>query len=70
MPRAHLIYDQTETPTITLKNNGWYFIASIIEVNNKRVQNLLCDRSDGAVWQSPVTNIYWRIKSSLVLRIL
>ena len=30
-----LIYDQTETPTITLKNNGWYFIASVIEVNKE-----------------------------------
>ena len=49
-----LIYDQTETPTITLKNNGWYFIATIIEVNNKKVQYLVCDRSDGAIWTSPI----------------
>ena len=27
-----LIYDQTETPSISMKNNGWYFIATVIEV--------------------------------------
>lgn len=65
-----LIYDQTETPTITLKNNGWYFIASIIEVNSKRVQNLLCDRSDGAVWQSPVRTFTGDLNQSCVADIV
>jgi hypothetical protein len=59
-----LIYDQSETPPITLKNNGWYFFASIIEVNNKQVQNLLCDRSDGAVWQSPIRSFTGELNKS------
>jgi hypothetical protein len=41
---GNLIYDQSETATITMKNGGWYFIASIIEVNSKKVQNIICDR--------------------------
>jgi phage minor structural protein len=51
---GNLIYDQSETATITMKNGGWYFIASIIEVNSKKVQNIICDRSDGATWVSPL----------------
>ena len=65
-----LIYDQTETPSITLRNNGWYFIASIIEVNSKRVQNLVCDRSDGAVWQSPLRTFTGDLNQNCVANIV
>ena len=59
-----LIYDQTETPSITLKNNGWYFIATIIEINNKKVQYLVCDRSDGAIWLSPIRSFTGELNRS------
>lgn len=51
-----LILDQTTTPTITLRNGGWYFIAVLIEPDNKRASYVLGDRSDGATWVSdPMT---------------
>lgn len=49
-----LILDQTETPTITLKNNGWYYIAVIINVTNKTAQFVLGDRGDGTLWTAPL----------------
>lgn len=49
-----LLLDKSEYPTITLVNNGWYFLASVIEVNAKTSQTILCDRSDGRIWISPV----------------
>jgi phage minor structural protein len=48
-----LILDQTETPSFNLVNNGWYFIAAIIEVTAKTSQLLICNRSDGTVWTAP-----------------
>jgi phage minor structural protein len=65
-----LIYDQSETATITLKNGGWYFIASIIEVNNKKVQNIICDRSDGATWVSPVRSFSGELNRECIANII
>ena len=65
-----LIYDQSETSTITLKNGGWYFIASIIEVNNKKVQNIICDRSDGATWVSPVRSFSGELNRECIANII
>jgi phage minor structural protein len=48
-----LILDQTETPTFTLVNNGWYFIAAIIEVAAKTSQLIICNRADGTVFVAP-----------------
>lgn len=59
-----LIYDQTETPTIILKNGGWYFIGSVINVQSNTVQNIVCDRSDGATWISPIRNFTGIINQS------
>jgi len=65
-----LIYDQSETATITLKNGGWYFIASIIEVSNKKVQNIICDRSDGATWVSPVRSFSGELNRECIADII
>lgn len=48
-----LILDQTETPSFSMVNNGWYFIAAIIEVTAKTSQYILCNRADGTVWKAP-----------------
>lgn len=51
-----LILDKTTVPTITLKNGGWYFIAALIEPDNKRAVYVLGDRDTGEVWTSdPMT---------------
>lgn len=49
-----LIYDTSETPNITFVNNGWYYIVSIIDIKENKIQNFIGDRSNGATWQSPV----------------
>jgi phage minor structural protein len=48
-----LILDQIETPSFNLVNNGWYFIAAIIEVTAKTSQLILCNRADGSVFTAP-----------------
>lgn len=48
-----LILDQSETPSFSMVNGGWYFIAAVIEVTAKTSQFILCDRSNGAVWIAP-----------------
>lgn len=64
-----LILDQTETPSFTLKNNGWYFIAAIIDVANKTSQYILGDRSDGTLWTAPLRTIAGEINRSCVANI-
>ncbi|MDL2318579.1 phage tail protein [Eubacteriales bacterium OttesenSCG-928-A19] len=49
-----LILDKSETPSFTMQNNGWYFLASVIDTTDKTSQTILCDRSNGAVWVSPL----------------
>lgn len=48
-----LLLDKSEYPSFTMVNNGWYFLASVIEVDERTSQTILCDRSDGKVWVSP-----------------
>lgn len=64
-----LILDQTETPTITLRNGGWYFLASIIDVENSTSQTVLSDRSDGTVWTSPVRSYTGTLNPNCVANI-
>lgn len=49
-----LILDETLTAPITLTNGGWYYVAALIEPDNKQAWYVLCDRSDGASWISEV----------------
>lgn len=51
-----LILDQSFTPTFTMVNGGWYFIATVIEPQNKKAWMLLGDRSDGKLWVSNATS--------------
>jgi phage minor structural protein len=64
-----LILDQTETPSFTMKNNGWYFIAAIIDVANKTSQYILGDRSDGTLWTAPLRTFTGEINRSCVANI-
>ena len=47
-----LILDQSVTPSFSMVNDGWYFIAAVIEPDNKKAWYLLGDRSSGVLWTS------------------
>ena len=47
-----LILDQSMTPSFKLVNGGWYFIAGVIEPNDKKFTYVVGDRSSGTVWKS------------------
>lgn len=47
-----LILDETVTPSISFVNGGWYFIACLIEPDNKTAQYVVGDRGSGLVWTS------------------
>lgn len=49
-----LILDQSETPSFSMVNNGWYFIAAIIGATDGTSQMVLCNRADGVVWTAPL----------------
>jgi len=50
-----LFYDTSEaTQGITFTNTGWYFIATVVDLVNETVQNLICDRDNGTTWKGPV----------------
>ena len=49
-----LILDETVTPSFSLVNGGWYFIACLIEPDNKTAQYVVGDRESGTVWASEV----------------
>lgn len=49
-----LILDKTVTPSFSLSNGKWYFIAGAIEPNNKQFTYVVGDRSAGVVWKSDV----------------
>ncbi|MFR2737469.1 MAG: phage tail spike protein [[Clostridium] innocuum] len=51
-----LILDESVTPPFSLVNNGWYFIAALIEPDSKRAVYVVGDRGTGVVWASdPLT---------------
>lgn len=47
-----LILDESVTPPFSFANNGWYFIACVIEPGNKKAQYVIGDRGSGSVWVS------------------
>ncbi len=48
-----LILDQSESPSFNMANNGWYFLAVVVEVTGKTSQLVLCNRADSTVWTAP-----------------
>lgn len=65
-----LILHQTETPTFSMVNGGWYFIAVVIGVKTKTAQMILCDRSNGTVWISPVRSYTGELNPSCTANIV
>ena len=47
-----LILDESVAPPFSFANNGWYFLACVIEPDNKKAQYVIGDRESGAVWVS------------------
>ena len=61
-----LILDQSVTPPFNLVNGGWYFIAGVIEPNNKQFTYVIGDRSSGTVWKSEVLTFSGELNRSCV----
>lgn len=61
-----LILDKTVTPSFSLVNGGWYFIAGVIEPNNKQFTYVVGDRSSGTVWKSEVLTFTGELNRSCV----
>lgn len=47
-----LILDTSVTPPFTFQNGKWYFIAAVIEPDNKKAWYVVGDRENGVVWIS------------------
>lgn len=47
-----LILDESVTPPFSFANGGWYFLACLIEPDNKTAQYVVGDRGSGVVWTS------------------
>lgn len=47
-----LILDTSVTPSFSFENAKWYFIAAIIEPDNKKAWYVVGDKTSGAVWKS------------------
>ena len=47
-----MILDESVEPPFSLVNGGWYFIACLIEPDNKTAQYVVGDRGSGTVWAS------------------
>lgn len=61
-----LILDQSMTPSFKLVNGGWYFIAGVIEPNNKKFTYVVGDRSSGVAWKSEVLTFTGELNRSCV----
>lgn len=61
-----LILDQSLTPSFKLVNGGWYFIAGVIEPNDKKFTYVVGDRSSGTVWKSEVLTFTGELNRSCV----
>lgn len=61
-----LILDQSMTPSFKLVNGGWYFIAGVIEPNDKKFTYVVGDRSSGTVWKSEVLTFTGELNRSCV----
>ena len=61
-----LILDQSFTPSFKLVNGGWYFIAGVIEPNNKKFTYVVGDKSSGEVWKSETLSFTGELNRSCV----
>ena len=61
-----LILDESVTPPFRLVNNGWYFIAGVIEPDNKKFTYVVGDRASGVVWKSSTLTFTGELNRSCV----
>ena len=61
-----LILDTSVTPSFSLLNGYWYFIACVIKPNAKTAQYILGDKSSGTIWQSNVLTFTGELNRSCV----
>ena len=59
-----LILDESVDPPFSLVNGGWYFIACLIEPDNKTAQYVVGDRGTGTVWASEVLSFTGELNRS------
>lgn len=59
-----LILDESVEPPFSLVNGGWYFIACLIEPDNKTAQYVVGDRGSGTVWASEVLSFTGELNRS------
>ncbi len=65
-----LILDKSFTPTITLVNGGVYFLAAVIEPNNKQAWCVLGDRNSGDTWVSSAVTFTGTLNASCTADII
>lgn len=61
-----LILDESVTPPFRLVNNSWYFIAGVIEPDNKKFTYVVGDRASGVVWKSSTLTFTGELNRSCV----
>ena len=59
-----LILDESVDPPFSLVHGGWYFIACLIEPDNKTAQYVVGDRGSGTVWASEVLSFTGELNRS------
>ena len=65
-----LILDQSYTPSFSMTNGGWYFIAAVIEPGNKKAWMMLGDRGSGDLWVSNATSFTGTLNPSCTADII
>lgn len=59
-----LILDTSVTPSFSLENAKWYFIAAVIEPDNKKAWYVVGDKESGTVWKSSALTISGELNRS------
>jgi len=59
-----LILDTSVTPSFSLENAKWYFIAAVIEPNTKKAWYVVGDKAAGTVWKSSALTISGELNRS------
>ncbi len=59
-----LILDTSVTPSFSLENAKWYFIAAVIEPDNKKAWYVVGDKESGTVWKSSALTISGELNHS------
>lgn len=59
-----LILDTSVTPSFNLENAKWYFIAAVIEPDNKKAWYVVGDKESGTVWKSSALTISGELNRS------